>query len=45
MRYTADMASDGVIYTPSFMKIDTDVQAILMFCLSNLNNYNVGIAE
>jgi hypothetical protein len=33
------------IYTPSFIKIDTDVQAILRFCLRNLRGCNVVIID
>jgi hypothetical protein len=45
MIYTVEMASCGVIYLPSFMKIGTGIQAILRFCLSNLNACNVGITN
>jgi hypothetical protein len=31
MRYAAEMASCSMIYTPSFIKIGTGVQAILSF--------------
>jgi hypothetical protein len=34
MKYAVDMASDSMIYIPSFMKTGTDIQAILRFCLS-----------
>jgi hypothetical protein len=44
MKYTAEMASDGLIYIPSFMKIGTGIQAILWFCL-NLRGCNVGITD
>jgi hypothetical protein len=43
MKYTTEMASDGMIYIPSFMKIGTGVEAILRFCLTSLNGCNVGI--
>jgi hypothetical protein len=43
--YAIDMASCGVIYAPSFMKIDTGVQAILRFCLRNVRGCNVGITD
>jgi hypothetical protein len=43
VKYAFEMASCGMIYIPSFMKIGTGVQAILMFCFSNLNACNVGI--
>jgi hypothetical protein len=29
MRYATDMASDGTIHVPSFMKIGSDIQAML----------------
>jgi hypothetical protein len=29
MRYTADMASDGMIWIPSFMKIGSSIRVIL----------------
>jgi hypothetical protein len=35
MKYAVEMASCGMIYVPSFMKIGTGVQAILRFYLSN----------
>jgi hypothetical protein len=37
-----EMASGGMIYIPSFMKISTDAQAILRFCLKNLRGCSVG---
>jgi hypothetical protein len=39
--YIVEMASYGMIYLPNFMKIGTDVQVILRFCLSNLTGGNV----
>jgi hypothetical protein len=39
------MGSDGMIYIQRFMKIGTDVQAILGFCLSNLKGCKVGITD
>jgi hypothetical protein len=33
------------IYTPRFMKIGTDVQAILRYSLGNLRSSNVGITD
>jgi hypothetical protein len=39
------MASCGMIYVLSFMKIGTCVQEILRFCLRNLKGYNVGITD
>jgi hypothetical protein len=37
MMYAVEMVSCDMIYTPSVMKISRGVQAILMFCLRNLN--------
>jgi hypothetical protein len=39
------MASCVMIYLPSFMKSGTDIQAILRFCLRNLNGCNIGIID
>jgi hypothetical protein len=38
-----EMASGGIIYTPSFMNNCTGVQAILRFRLKNLKDCDVGI--
>jgi hypothetical protein len=43
--YAIDMASGGMIYIQSFMKIGTGVEAILRFCLRNLRGCNVGITD
>jgi hypothetical protein len=43
--YAVEMASCGMIYLPSFMKIGTGVQAILRFCLRNLKGCDVGITD
>jgi hypothetical protein len=40
---TIVIGSDGMMYLPSFIKIDSGVQAIIMFYLRNLKNCNVGI--
>jgi hypothetical protein len=45
MRYTTEMASDSMIYIPSFMNIVSGIPEILWFCLSNLNGCNVGITD
>jgi hypothetical protein len=45
MKYTVEMASDGMIYVPCFMKIDKGIQAILRFCLRNSIGCNVGITN
>jgi hypothetical protein len=39
------MASCGMIYAPSFLKIGRGVQAILRFCLRNLRGCDVGISD
>jgi hypothetical protein len=43
--YAVEMASCGMMYIPSFMKIGMDVHAMLMFCLSNLRVFNVDITN
>jgi hypothetical protein len=45
MMYAIELASDVMIYIPSFMKIGTGIQAMLRFCLSNLRGCNVGITD
>jgi hypothetical protein len=34
-----------MIYIPSFIKISTDIEGILRFCLSNQRGCNVGITD
>jgi hypothetical protein len=43
MMYVIEMPLCGMIFLPSFMKVDPDIGGIIMYCLSNLNGYNVGI--
>jgi hypothetical protein len=43
MTYGVEMASCGMIYMARFVKIGTDVQTILRFCLGSLRGCNVGI--
>jgi hypothetical protein len=43
--YTVEAVLCGMIYLPSFMKIRTDVLAILRFCLNNLKCCNIGITD
>jgi hypothetical protein len=43
--YAIDLCSGGMIFKQSFMKFGTGVEAILRFCLSNLNDSNVGISD
>jgi hypothetical protein len=45
MKCTVETRSGGKIYGPSFMKIGTDVQAMLRFCLRNLRGCNIGITD
>jgi hypothetical protein len=45
MRYTVEMASSGLIYIQSFMKIDAGVQALLSFRYRNSRDCNVGISD
>jgi hypothetical protein len=45
MKYAVEVASCGLIYIPSFMKIGADIQARLRFCLRNLRGCNVGISD
>jgi hypothetical protein len=41
--YAVEMSSCGTIFLPNFMQIGIGVQALLRFCLSNLEGCNVGI--
>jgi hypothetical protein len=45
MIYVVDMASCGMIYIPSFIKISTVFRAILRLYLRNMRRCNVGITE
>jgi hypothetical protein len=45
MMYDIEMVSYGMLYISCFMKIGTDIQAILRFCLGNLNGCNVDITN
>jgi hypothetical protein len=45
MMYTVEMASCGIIRLQSFMKIGTDIQAILRFCLRNMRGCNIDITD
>jgi hypothetical protein len=45
MKYTVEMASCGMIYIPSCMKIGTGVQVILRVCFRNLRGYNVDVTD
>jgi hypothetical protein len=45
MMYAVGMASCGMVYLPSFMKIRTGVQAILRFCPRNLKGCDVGVID
>jgi hypothetical protein len=39
------MASHGMAYVPSFMKIGIGVESKLKFCLRHLRGCNVGITD
>jgi hypothetical protein len=45
VNHGVEMALYSMIYVPSFMKIGTDIQAVLRFCLSNLRGCNVGVTN
>jgi hypothetical protein len=45
MIYAVKMASCGMVNSPSFLKIGTDVEAILRFCLCSLKGCNYGITD
>jgi hypothetical protein len=45
MKCAVEMASRGMIYLPSFMKIDIGVPAIFWFGLSNSNGCNFSISN
>jgi hypothetical protein len=45
MRYTIEMASGGMIYIPSVVKIGKGVEGILRFCLRSFKSCNIGITE
>jgi hypothetical protein len=45
MKCIVEMDSGGMIYIPSFMKIDTGVEGILGFCLRNLKGQNAGVTD
>jgi hypothetical protein len=45
MIYFFQMASCGMIYIPSFMKISEGVERILRFCFSSLKGCNVDITD
>jgi hypothetical protein len=45
MKHASEMASYGVIYVTSLMKIVTGIQTTLRFCLSNSTVCDVGITD
>jgi hypothetical protein len=45
MKCTAETGSNGMPYIPSFLKIDTGVEAILRFCLSSSKDCDVDITD
>jgi hypothetical protein len=44
MMYGIEMASCGMIFLLSLMKVGKGVEVILTFCLRNLNGCNVGVS-
>jgi hypothetical protein len=45
MKYAVEMVSCDMIHVPSFMKMDTGVQAIIRGCLENLRGCSAGITD
>jgi hypothetical protein len=45
MKYTVMMASDGMIYIPSFVKIESGFQVILSYYIDKLKCCSVGITN
>jgi hypothetical protein len=45
VEYNVGMASDVMIHMPSFMMISSGVQTMLMFGISNLRAYGVGMTD
>jgi uncharacterized protein YraI len=45
MMYVVETLPDGTLFSPSLMMIRTGVEAIIRFCLSNLDGCNVGITD
>jgi hypothetical protein len=43
--YAIDVLSCGMVFSPSFMKISTGLEANLRFCLSNLSGCNFSITD
>jgi hypothetical protein len=45
IKYASEVVSSDTISILSFLEIGAGVQAMLMFCLSNLIGFNVGITD
>jgi hypothetical protein len=45
MEHAVVIASFGMVYIPSFIKISIGVQVILRFCFRNSRGCNVGITD
>jgi hypothetical protein len=45
MKNAVDMASGGMMYVTSFMKIGAGIQAIILFCLNNMKVCKIGITD
>jgi hypothetical protein len=45
VKYAVGIALCGVIYVPSFMKIDTGIEAMLRCCHINLKGCNDGTTD
>jgi hypothetical protein len=45
MKYAVEMASDGMTYVPSVMKVGAGVQAMLSFSLRILKDCYIGITD
>jgi hypothetical protein len=45
MQHIVEMASTGIIYIPSFIKTDPNVQVILMFYFNCFRGCSVGIID
>jgi hypothetical protein len=45
MKYTVQMASDGVIFVPNFMENGWAIQVILRLLLRHSESFGVGITD
>jgi hypothetical protein len=44
-KYTVEMASDGIMYIPSFMTFGFGIRLILRASVNNLRGCNVGFTD